>query len=135
MDHTEAFGLSQLVTSATHEGGSILDLVFTMSSDDLVRGTSVLGYFSDHRRIDQFLSHCPVEHHAFHLCRSLFGGSATLTRKLSSTTLNVEPHHLSIWRPRLPRRSIQRWPSFSHRQTCINRLEKSHSPPIHTMDH
>jgi hypothetical protein len=80
------------------------------------------------------LSHCPVEHHAFHLCRSLFGGSATLTRKLSSTTLNVEPHHLSIWRPRLPRRSIQRWPSFSHRQTCINRLEKSHSPPIRAMD-
>ncbi|EFX61861.1 hypothetical protein DAPPUDRAFT_68577, partial [Daphnia pulex] len=51
LDSTEAFGLSQLVTSATHEGGSILDLVFTRSSDDLVRGTSVLGFFSDHRPV------------------------------------------------------------------------------------
>ncbi len=51
LDNIEAFGLSQLVTSATHEGGSIHDLVFTRSSDDLVRGTSVLGYFSDHRPV------------------------------------------------------------------------------------
>ncbi|EFX81233.1 hypothetical protein DAPPUDRAFT_102698 [Daphnia pulex] len=51
LDSTEAFGLSQLVTSVTHEGGSILDLVFTRSSDDLVRGTSVLGFFSDYRPV------------------------------------------------------------------------------------
>jgi hypothetical protein len=51
LDNTEAFGLQQLFTSATHEGGSILDLVFTRSSDDLVHGTSVLGFFSDHRPV------------------------------------------------------------------------------------
>jgi hypothetical protein len=51
LDSTEAFGLSQLVTSATHESGSILDLVFTRFSDDLVRGTSVLGFFNDHRPV------------------------------------------------------------------------------------
>jgi hypothetical protein len=38
---------------------------------------------------DQCLSHCPADHHAFHLCRSLSGGSATSTQKLSSTTSNV----------------------------------------------
>ncbi len=39
--------------------------------------------------IDQCLSHCPADHHAFHLCRSLYGGFATSIRKLSSTTSNV----------------------------------------------
>ena len=51
LNSTEAFGLSQLVTSATNDGGSILDLDFARSSDDLVRSTSVLGYFSDHRPV------------------------------------------------------------------------------------
>ncbi len=51
LENTEAFGFSQLVTSATDEGGSILDLVFTRSSVDLFRGTSVFGYFSNHRQV------------------------------------------------------------------------------------
>ena len=68
LDSTEVFGLSQLVTSATHEGGSILDLVFTRPSDVLVRDTSVLGFFSDHRPVLVSLS-----------CRSPRFPSATIS--------------------------------------------------------
>ena len=39
------------MASATHESGSTLDLVFSRSSDELVRSTSVLGFFSDHRSV------------------------------------------------------------------------------------
>jgi hypothetical protein len=63
-ERQQAFGLSQLVTSATHNGGSILDLVFARSSDDLVCSTSVLGYFSDHQPVLVSLSSCA---HVFHL--------------------------------------------------------------------
>lgn len=52
LDSTESFGLSQLVTSSTHDGGSILDLVFARSSDHLlVCNISVFGNFSDHRPV------------------------------------------------------------------------------------
>ena len=51
LDTFDAFGFSQLVASATHESGSTLDLVFSRSSDELVRSTSVLGFFSDHRSV------------------------------------------------------------------------------------
>ncbi len=58
LDITDAFGLSQLVESATHESGSTLDLVFARTSDDLVRATSVLGFFSDHCCVLTALSCC-----------------------------------------------------------------------------
>ena len=51
LDIADTFGLSQLVAAATHESGSILDLVFARMSDDIVRTTNVLGFFSDHRSV------------------------------------------------------------------------------------
>ena len=59
LDLIDAFGLSQLVTSATHESGSILDLVIARASDQFVHATNVLGFFSDHRTIVVFLSYRP----------------------------------------------------------------------------
>ena len=51
LDIADIFGLSQLVAAATHESGSILDLVFARMSDDIVRTTNVLEFFSDHRSV------------------------------------------------------------------------------------
>ena len=59
LDLIDAFGLSQLVTSATHESGSILDLVIARASDQFVHATNVLGFFSDHRTIVVFLAYRP----------------------------------------------------------------------------
>ena len=71
LDIADTFGLSQLVATATHESGSILDLVFARMSDDRVRATALCWFLS------------LVARHVSRRSRSPSGESTQLTLTLS----------------------------------------------------